>query len=315
VSDVGGHRPGPPLPDPVRISVVIPTFNRAHLLPAVLDSVRAQQDCPAFEVVVVDDASTDETPAVLSARTGGLHVVRLPQNAGVARARQEGVAQARGALLAFHDSDDLMLPGRLGRLAGFLDHHPEADAVFANGFVEGDHVAVDATVVPATLARRLDGRRVGVREILRDGLPVFLQASLIRRRAYDTAGGIDHTLVRHADLELACRLALTGHAVFLDLPVFRYHLHGENQTRDRLKLRQGMVDVLRRLRERHPEALAELGPTWVRRRERRHLLRIAWRHWMAAWLHCRPREFVAVAAALRQVLALATRADRRRGDA
>lgn len=294
-----------------RISVVIPTFDRAHMLSAVLDSVRAQRECPPFEVIVVDDASTDATPALLAARTEGLRVVRLARNAGVARARQAGVEQARGALLAFHDSDDLMLPDRLGRLADILDRHPDVDAVFANGLVDGDRVAAGVGVVPDTLARRLDGRRFGVREIVRDGLPVFLQASLIRRRAYDAAGGIDPTLVRHADLELACRLALTGHVVFLDLPVFRYRLHGENQTRDRLKLRQGMVDVLRRLRERHPEALAELGPTWVRRRERRLLLRIAWRHWMAAWLQRRPREVVAAGAALRQVVALATTRTRR----
>jgi len=297
-----------------RISVVIPTFDRAHLLSAVLDSVRAQRDCPPFEVIVVDDASTDTTPALLADRTEGLRIVRLPRNAGVARARQAGVERARGALLAFHDSDDLMLPDRLGRLAGILDRQPDVDAVFANGLVDGDRAAA-ATVVPDALARRLDGRRFGVREIVRDGLPVFLQASLIRRRAYDAAGGIDPTLVRHADLELACRLALTGNVVFLDLPVFRYRLHGENQTRDRLKLRQGMVDVLQRLRERHPEALAELGPTWVRRRERRLLLRIAWRHWMAAWLQRRPREIVAAGAALRQVVALAATRARRPPDA
>jgi alpha-1,6-rhamnosyltransferase len=300
--------PGPRAP---AISVIIPTFNRAQLLPAVLDSVQAQRDCPTFEVVVVDDASTDSTPDVLSARGGGLRVVRLAENGGVARARQAGVERARGALLGFHDSDDLMLAGRLGRLASFLDEHPEVDAVFANGLVEGDGVPPDTAVVPESLARRLDGQRIGVRDVVRHRLPVFLQASLIRRRAYDAAGGIDPTLARHADLELACRLALTGRALFLDLPVFRYRLHAENQSRDRLKLRHGMVEVLGRLRERHPEALAQLGVTWVRRRERRHLLRIAWRHWMAAWLEARPRELVAAGAALRQLLALAVRERRR----
>src|SRR5262249_60962734 len=150
-------------------------------------------------------------------------------------------------------------------------------------------VASASTVVPSPLARRLDGRRFGVREMLVEKLPVFLQASLIHRRAYDAAGGIDHTLVRHADLELACRLALTGHALFLDLPVFRYRLHGGNQTRDRLELRRGIVEVLPRLRERHPPALVQLGRVGVRRREREHLLRIAWRHWLAGWLGAPPR--------------------------
>jgi glycosyltransferase involved in cell wall biosynthesis len=289
------------------ISVVLPTFNRANLLQASLDSVLAQRGCPPYEVVVADDGSTDATPSLL-ARYGPLvRVVRLECNGGIARARAAGAAQARGSLLAFHDSDDLMLPGRLGGLAAFLDAHPDVDAVFANGVVERGGRDVGVTVVPPALARRLDRRVFGICEVVRDGLPVFLQAALMRRRAFDDAGGIDVTLPRHADLDLACRLALRGRVAFLDVPVFRYRLHGENQTRDRLKLREGMLAVMRRLRERHPEALAQLGTGWFRRRERRHLYRIAWRHWMRAWLEARPRALFAAGGALRQALGLELR--------
>jgi glycosyltransferase involved in cell wall biosynthesis len=295
------------LADPPVISVVLPTFNRAHLLPAALDSVLAQRDCPSFEVVVADDGSTDDTAALLARYGRALRVVRLARNRGVAVARAAGVGQALGTLLAFHDSDDLMLPGRLGRLSDFLMTRPEVDAVFANGLVERDGALARATVVPRPLARCLDGQPFGIREIVRDGLPVFLQAALVRRCAFDEAGGIDVTLARHADLDLACRLALSGRAVFLDVPVFCYRLHGENQTRDRLKLREGMVAVMRRLRERHPQALIQLDPTWFRRRERRHLYRIAWRHWMSAWLDGRPRELLVAGAALRQALGLDVR--------
>ncbi len=294
-------------PPPPAISVILPTFNRAHLLAPAIDSVLAQRACPSYEVVVVDDGSTDGTAALLAGYGRFLRAVRLPRNRGVAPARAAGVAAARGALLAFHDSDDVMLPGRLGRLADLLAVCPDVDAVFANGTVDGAGAADGETVVPRPLARCLDGKAVGIREIVRDGLPMFLQAALIRRRALEAVGGIDVSLVRHADLELACRLALRGRLVFLDEPVFRYRLHGENQTRDRLKLREGMVTVMRRLRERHPEVLGELGPTWFRQRERRHLYRIAWRHWMSAWVDGRPRELVAAGDALGQALRLEMR--------
>lgn len=289
------------------ISVVLPTYDRAHLLAATLASVLAQRDCPPYEVLVVDDGSSDATPALVAELGARVRSVRLPRNGGVARARAAGVAQARGALLAFHDSDDLMLPGRLGRLAAVLDANPDVDAVFANGVVDRDGTPTADAVVPRPLARCLDGRAFGVREVVRDGLPVFLQAALIRRRAFDAAGGIDVTLTRHADLDLACRLALAGRTMFLDLPVFRYRLHDANQTRDRLQLREGMVAVMRRLREHHPEALAQLGPAWFRRRERKHLYRIAWRHWMSAWLEARPTELVVAGSALRQALGLQLR--------
>jgi len=269
------------LAEPPVISVVIPTYNRAPFLREVLDSVFAQRDCPPFEVVLVDDASTDDTAAVLAALPEPVEVVRLRRNGGVAAARQAGVARARGTLLAFHDSDDLMLPGRLARLADYLAEHPEVGAVVADGETESETGAPQGRVVPPALATRLAGRRVGVREILRDGLPVYLQSALIRRVVFEEAGGIDATLDRHADLEMVSRLSLAAPLVFLNEPVFRYRLHGANQTRNRLRLREGLVVVMRRLRTRRPEALALVGRGWFRRRESRHLYRIARTRWRA----------------------------------
>jgi glycosyltransferase involved in cell wall biosynthesis len=258
--------------DAPEISVVIPAHNRADRLPAVLDSVLAQTDCPPFEVVVVDDASTDDTSAAVRAPA---RLVRLERNAGVATARQRGAEAASGALLAFHDSDDFMLPGRLGALARVMRTQPELGSVYANGIIEQDGRPTGRMVVPDGLARHLDGRRFGVREIFRQQLPVYLQTALIRREVFERIGGFDTTLVRHADLELTCRLVLAAPALFVDRAVFRYQRHGDNQTRDLVRLREGLVDVMRRLRERRPEAVEAIGPWWFRRREAKHLYRIA----------------------------------------
>jgi len=252
------------------ISVVIPTYNRARFLPGVLDAVFAQRDCPPFEVIVVDDGSTDGTGDVLRRVVHPIVTVTLARNAGVAAARAAGVARACGTLLAFHDSDDVMLPGRLGVLAEYLAAHPDVGAVLGNGEVERADGTIAGPVVPPALAARLDGRTVGVRDILRDGLPVYLQAMLVRRATFDAAGGIDTVLDWHADMELGCRLAVTAPLVFLDQPLFRYRLHDDNVTRDRL-----------RLRERRPDVLAAVGEGWLRGREARHLYRIARARWGA----------------------------------
>jgi glycosyltransferase involved in cell wall biosynthesis len=96
-----------------QVTVVIPTFDRAAVLPRALDSALAQQGCD-FEVIVADDGSSDDTTHVLERYAGDtrVRVLALPHG-GVCRARNAAVAQSRAPLLAFLDSDDEWLPGKL----------------------------------------------------------------------------------------------------------------------------------------------------------------------------------------------------------
>src|SRR5215468_7618091 len=98
-------------PSKALVSVVIPTFNRAHCIGRAIASV-ASQSYPNLEIIVVDDGSTDDTAAVLDGFGGRrpLRVVRLARNAGAPTARNEGVRLARGAFVAFLDSDDTWHP-------------------------------------------------------------------------------------------------------------------------------------------------------------------------------------------------------------
>lgn len=107
-----------------KISVVIPTYNRAWALGRAVDSVLAQ-DFPDFELIVVDDGSDDDTPGLLEAY--GPRLTRLFQpNQGVSAARNRGVARAAGELVAFLDSDDSWYPQKLGVQAAFFDARPDA---------------------------------------------------------------------------------------------------------------------------------------------------------------------------------------------
>ncbi len=106
------------------VSVIIPTYNRADFLKEAVDSVLAQ-DHPDFELIVVDDGSTDETPELLDRYGDDLRVVRQ-ENAGVSAARNAGIARAAGDLIAFLDSDDLWLPGKLSAQTAFFDARPES---------------------------------------------------------------------------------------------------------------------------------------------------------------------------------------------
>ncbi len=105
------------------VSVILPSYNRADWLRAAIDSVLAQ-DYPAYQLIVVDDGSQDETPALL--RSYGNRLSRLRQsNKGVSAARNAGIGRAQGELIAFLDSDDRWLPQKLAVQVAYMQAHPE----------------------------------------------------------------------------------------------------------------------------------------------------------------------------------------------
>jgi len=105
------------------VSVIIPTFNRGWVIREAIDSV-LQQDYPAFELIVVDDGSTDDTQTILVECD---RVTVLQQsNRGVSAARNRGVDHARGRFVAFLDSDDLWLPEKLSVQTRFFRQNPDA---------------------------------------------------------------------------------------------------------------------------------------------------------------------------------------------
>ncbi len=120
------------------LSVVIPTWNRAGLVSEAIESALLQRE-GAVEVIVVDDASTDGTADALAGRFGSrIRLLRMPERRGPGAARNAGVRVATGELLAFLDSDDLGLPGKLDAELRMFERFPDAEAVITDslGFVE-----------------------------------------------------------------------------------------------------------------------------------------------------------------------------------
>jgi glycosyltransferase involved in cell wall biosynthesis len=119
---LSGHAP--------RVTVVIPTYNRKEYLAEAIDSVLAQTYTD-YEILVVDDGSTDGTREFLEERYRERPVLYLRQeNRGSSAARNTGIRNARGELLAFLDSDDLWLPGKLGLQVPLFDKNPSVGLVF-----------------------------------------------------------------------------------------------------------------------------------------------------------------------------------------
>ena len=239
---------------PVRVTAVVPAYNRAAYLAEALDSALAQ-GFEGLDVLVVDDGSTDGTPAVLDSYGDRIRRHRQ-ENAGQSAAVNRGVELARGDLVALLDSDDAWLPGKLARQVPLLDADPGADLLYAG--VE----YVDGEGRPLPDARRADRTPSGdvLGDLLREN---FLRTPtvLFRRAAFLKAGGYDKDLKCVNDWDMWLRLA-TGRRVLYDpAPSARYRLHGGQAVRDRRRMAEERVTVL----ERHLPRIERDAPGQARR--------------------------------------------------
>jgi GT2 family glycosyltransferase len=258
------------------VSVVVPTYQRVALLGASLESLLAQ-DGVAFEVVVVDDGSSDGTADLLASHPDPRVRPVIRPHGGIAAARNAGVAAARAPLVAFHDSDDTALPGRLAVPVAYLRSHPDVDLVIQNGIMlppEGDAAGAEAPWIAPAVARTLAGRALGFADVFRWNLGQ-LQGMCFTRRALERAGPFDPSFRILDDLDLVLRASLGGTAVFLDVPAFGYRRHGAGISRDRGTVREEAVRLADKLAHAHPEVLALVGPATFARRQARRYARLA----------------------------------------
>jgi glycosyltransferase involved in cell wall biosynthesis len=138
----------------VRVSVVIPTYNRASRLPAAIDSV-LRQGVSDIEIIVVDDGSSDDTRAVV-ARYGNRVRYVYQANAGVGAARNAGIRLATGTFAAFLDSDDRWHDFKLSMQLALFDARPDVGLVFSDFVIEKPDQSVQANGAALWAGRDLD---------------------------------------------------------------------------------------------------------------------------------------------------------------
>ncbi len=184
--------------DPL-VTIIIPTYNRAALLAETLDSVSGQS-FRDYEIVVVDDGSTDETARMIARRPEPIRYFRQ-RNEGASSARNHGLREARGSLVAFLDSDDLWLAGYLKACVGLLSGRDELAMVYC------DFTCIGETGQPVNGHRKVqhDG---DVIESLFASTFVHTSCVMARKSVVLDAGGFDESLPTNEDYDLWLRLAL-----------------------------------------------------------------------------------------------------------
>jgi glycosyltransferase involved in cell wall biosynthesis len=226
-------------PEPPDVTVVIPTHNRAHLVGRALSSVLRQRDC-AFEVVVVDDGSTDGTADMLAdLRDPRTRVVRHPVARGVSAARNSGLEQARGSWVAFVDDDDLWAPTKLAEQLAAANRSAEAQWVLVGEVVIDPQLRILETRRPPNSADLF--RVLSYNLVPGGGSGTMVRTDLARR-----LGGFDPGLSTVADWDLWIRLFLSAPATSIPRPLVAYTRHASSMSHDVTNLREEQNVILQR---------------------------------------------------------------------
>jgi len=218
----------------MRISVVVPTFNRAHTLPRALDSILCQCQ-PATEVIVVDDGSQDDTGDLIRRRYPQVHYLRQPHG-GVSSARNRGIDAADGDWIAFLDSDDAWLPDKLAAQRTALGEHPNSRLCHTQ----------EIWIRHGRRVNQMDKHAKSGGYIFRACLPrcvISPSAALLHRSLFDALGSFDEDLPACEDYDLWLRICATEPVAFVPEPQIRkYGGHADQLSRkhwglDRFRIR------------------------------------------------------------------------------
>ena len=228
------HR-GKAIADPI-CTVVIPVHNHAALTQQCLDTLLFGHDSePQFEIVVVDDASTDDTPELLASYGEQIRVVTLPSNQGFAGACNAGAESARGKFLVFLNNDTVPTPGWLTALIRYADAHPAAGVIgskllFPDDTVQHAGIAIGSNGLPHHIYAGFPKDHPVV-NVSRRFQAVTAACCLIRRRVWSDVGGFDTSYINGwEDVDLCLRLGAAGQEVHYCHESVVYHL--ETASRD-----------------------------------------------------------------------------------
>ena len=194
----------------ILVSVVIPTYNRAHVLGRSIDSV-LKQTYTNFELIIVDDGSVDNTMELIKKylNDGRVKYHRLENNAGVSNARNEGAALAQGEWIAFHDSDDEWHPDKLEKQLKYIENHQECEMVYSayayykegrDGYIRMPHEGVRGNITDYLLLKNCIGA----------------PTVIIKNELFKKLGGFRSDYPSLEDWEFAIRVSMMTSIGFVD---------------------------------------------------------------------------------------------------
>jgi hypothetical protein len=223
------------------VSVVIPTYNSGRFLAQALDSVLAQT-LPPEEVIVVDDGSRDDTSDRVKPYAGRVRVIRQ-ENQGVAAARNRGLGEATGDVIAFLDADDVWHPRKLEMQVQALAENPDL-VLLGTALFDWPGQVPAMTAVSTRDVTPVSYRRLVVKNYF------ATSALVVRRQALEKAGTFDTALSGPEDYDLWLRVAALGPVGNLNLALTGYRSVVGSLSKHAVNMEAGMRRILQKLDER-----------------------------------------------------------------
>lgn len=226
------------------VSVVIPTYNSAHFLGEALQSV-FDQTFKDYELIVVDDGSTDETKQIVAEYGDKIKYI-FQENSGPASAKNNGIRNSVGKYIAFLDADDLWLPTKLEKQVKTFQQSPELAMIFTEHSVFNDRGIYLALIGKR---KRLIKGDIARNIFLHNG--VATPTVIVRKEIFNKIGLFEEDLYMAEDDNMWVRIAANFDVELIDEPLAKYRIHSRSMTADKKKLFEAVLTNVRLLSYRY----------------------------------------------------------------
>lgn len=220
-----------------KVSVIIPAYNAMSYLPQTVESV-LKQSFTDFEVIIVNDGSSDGIEQWVDTITDNRVRLISQKNQGTATARNTGIADAKGAYIAFLDSDDLWEVSNLEKQVYCLDNNPDVGLVYV--WVKSiDAEGNDLGQIHGNNSCGYVWEKMLQENIIRSG-----SASMVRRDCFEKSGVFDQNIKLSEDWEMWIRIAKNYSFAVIKEPLVSYRFHANNKSKSRIKIVKDLRQVI-----------------------------------------------------------------------
>lgn len=240
-----------------KVSVIIPAYNCERFVSVAIDSVLAQS-YDDYEIIVVNDGSTDSTCKILSGYSSKIKVIDQP-NGGPAEARNTGVKHSGGEYLAFLDQDDAWLPDKLKMQVELLEKNAETALAYTDTYVLSDKAFESECSMSLRTFRMRRPRRGRVLEYLLIENFIPTSSVMVRKKSILRAGTFDPSVVPSEDYDMWLRIAAEHEIDYLDVPLVKYRDHVACFRKNKVVTMTHIIDVFNNTISRHPVLKDQLG--------------------------------------------------------